>query len=79
MPNRTHTDSTTVEYHEDGSWTETSTITHIPATTGQKAAAFAGLGVMCVAPFVPLLTVVALEKWEARKERKRKAALKSVD
>ena len=71
MSNRTHTDSVTVEHHDDGSWTETSTITRYPASTGQKAAAIGTIAVIGLMPLLPLVTVMALEKIEERREARR--------
>lgn len=67
------TDSQIVEYNEDGSWTTTTVVTEYPATKKQQAAAIGVLGAMCVAPFVPILGLYAVEKWEARKLRKQEA------
>jgi hypothetical protein len=72
----THTDSQIIEHHDDGSWTTTTVVTETPATKKQQAVALTVLVGLCVAPFTPLIAVVAAERWEARKERKRK--LKSV-
>lgn len=75
-----HTDSEIVEWNEDGSRTITTVQTIHPATTAQKAQAWGVLGLITVAPIVPLLVVVALDKIESRREAKRRAKqLKSVD
>lgn len=68
---RTHTDSSIIEYHEDGSWTTTTTVTEHPATTAQKAVAGGVLAAVCVAPFVPVLLLVCSSKLEKRREAKR--------
>lgn len=79
MP-RPFTNSSTVVYHEDGSWTETNEITHMPVDKKQQALAIGVLSLIAVAPVLPLLTIAALDKFdEKRKARKaRKADLKSV-
>jgi hypothetical protein len=77
MP-KAHTDSSIVEHHEDGSWTETTTITHYPATRNEKLAAWGALGALCVAPLFPLIAIHGLEKWEERKQaRQAKKAAKN--
>jgi hypothetical protein len=81
---RAHTNTSTVVYHEDGSWTETNEITHYPATTAQKATGLLVLGAVVVAPLVPVLTVVSMEKAvelkdKYRNKRAAKKALKSVN
>lgn len=68
---RKHTDSAITEYHEDGSWTTTIVETNYPATRGQKAAAWAGLGSIFVLPFVPVVALVISEKLEERREKRR--------
>lgn len=68
------TDTQNVTYHDDGSYTVESHVTHYPPTRAQKAAGWGALGVVVVAPALPLLYVVVLEKFEeknaARKARK---------
>jgi hypothetical protein len=75
----THTDSSIIEHHDDGSWTETTTITHYPATRGQKAAAWGALGVLAMAPVIPLAVIYGIEKFEEKREERRakKAAKKN--
>lgn len=75
---RSHTDSSIIEYNEDGSHTETTVITRFPATRTQKVQAWGVLGAIAVLPFVPLAALVVTEKWEERKEaRAAKKAAKS--
>lgn len=71
MSNRTHTDSSIIEHHDDGSYTETTVITHLPATRSQKIAAWSGVGAVLVLPFVPVVAIVLQEKFEARREARR--------
>lgn len=59
---RTHTDTQTTTYNEDGSWIETTEITHYPATKQQKASAAALLGFVTLAPLLPILTIASMEK-----------------
>lgn len=75
----THTDSSIIEHHDDGSWTETTVITHHPATRGQKAAAWGALGVLAMAPMLPLVVIYGLEKFDEKREelRAKKAAQKN--
>lgn len=75
-----HTDSSIVEYHEDGSRTVTTVETYYPPTKGQQIAAWTTLGAVVLAPLAPLAMLVGVEKWEARKARKEAEAkkLKSV-
>lgn len=68
---RAHTDTVTTVYNEDGSWTTTSEVTNYPASKKEKALAGTLLGAMVLAPLAPLLTVVALEKWDDTKEKRR--------
>lgn len=74
-----HTDSATIEHHEDGSRTITTVETIYPATKKQQAAAWGAVGIIGLAPILPLLCLVGYEKWEERKERKRAAKLKPVN
>lgn len=81
---RAHTNTSTVVYHEDGSWTETNEITHYPASTAQKATGLIVLGAVVMAPLVPVLTIIGLDKAAEMKEKLRrkraaKKALKSVN
>lgn len=79
MSHRTHTDSSTIVHHEDGSWTETSEVTHFPVDKKQQALALGGLTLIAFAPVIPLLSIAAYEKFEEKREarRVRKAAKKS--
>lgn len=79
MPNRTHTDSITTEYHEDGSYTETSVQTITPMSKTQQGLAIGGVALLAVAPVLPLLALAALEKFEDKRQARkdRKAAKKS--
>lgn len=61
-----YTDHETVTYHEDGSYTTESVITHYPLTKAQKATAWGALGLIAVAPVVPLLVLVAVDKFEEK-------------
>jgi len=72
----THTDSQLIEHHDDGSRTTTTVVTSYPATKTQQAVAIGALSALALAPIAPLLIVIGLEKWDARRARKRK--LKSV-
>lgn len=77
---RAYTNSSVVEHHEDGSWTEKSEITHYPASNAQKATAVLGLGAIVLAPLAPLLIVVGLEKadeYRAKRRAKREAKKQS--
>lgn len=72
MP-RNHTDSSIVEYHDDGTWTETTTITYHPPTKAQKAgawAALAGMGLIAVAPLGFAVADVVKDWREERRQRK---------
>jgi len=70
-----HTDSSVIDHHEDGSWTETTVITHYPASKAEKALAWSGVGVVLLAPFVPLVMLTVSEKLEARREKRRLKAV----
>lgn len=76
---KTHTDSAVVEYNEDGSRTVTTVETIYPLTTAEKAQGWGLVGVLLVAPVLPLLIIAGIEKaeekWNARKAKK---SLKSV-
>jgi hypothetical protein len=72
-------DSHIIEHNEDGTWVETTVVHGRPATTKEKATAWTVLGAVCIAPFAPLVALIAIEKWEARRDRKEAAKkLKSV-
>lgn len=76
---KAHTDSSIIEHHDDGSWTETTVVTHFPATKRQQTLAAVGVLGLIAAPFMPLITVAALEKFEEKREaRREKKRLKSV-
>lgn len=77
--NRTHTDSSIVEHHEDGSYTVTTVETVLPATRAQKAAAVGGVSLILSAPLFPLLAMWGMTKLEERREARRKNRLKSVE
>lgn len=77
--NRTHTDSSIVEHHEDGSYTVTTVETVLPATKAQKAMAVGGLSLLAVAPLLPLAAAWGIDKLDARREARRKNRLKSVE
>jgi hypothetical protein len=73
------TDSAIVEYNEDGSRTITTVETIMPATKKQQAAAYSALGLLTLAPLMPLAALYLVDKYEARMERKAEAKrLKSV-
>lgn len=79
---KAHTDSCTVEYHEDGTWTTTTVTTERPATTAEKAAAWGALGGLTVLSISPILIVWANDWRESRRRRKEEANkpdLKSVE
>lgn len=75
---RNHTDFETIEYHEDGSRTVKSEITYYPPTTKDKAVAYSILGVLAVAPALPILIPLVAEK-VAEKIEARKAAKKQSE
>ena len=75
---RNHTDFETVEYHEDGSWTVKSEATYYPPTTKDKALAYSILGVLVVAPALPVLIPIVHSK-VAKKIEARKAAKKQSE
>jgi hypothetical protein len=64
------TDSHVIEYNEDGTWVETTVVHGRPATKKEKAVAYSVLGGVFLAPFVPLVSLVVIDKWEARRARK---------
>ena len=70
MP-RTYTDSETIEYHEDGSWTTTTVINGRPATTAEKATAWTALTLMFLGPIAMMSAPYVLDKIQERRERKR--------
>lgn len=74
----TRTDSHTVEYHDDGTWTETVVNHGRPATAAEKRQAWIALGGLTALSLSPIAVMVLVEKWEDRKEKKRQAKLKSV-
>lgn len=67
------TDSYTVDQHDDGSRTVTEVYTVTPPTKGQQITAWTALGVVCVAPFMPILGLAAYDKYQ-EKRAARKAA-----
>jgi len=74
-----HTNSHVIEYNEDGTWVETTVVHGKPATKKEKAIAYSVLGGVFLAPFIPLVSLVVIDKWEARRQRKEDAKkLKSV-
>lgn len=75
----THTDSQIIEHHDDGSWTTTTVVTETPATKKQQAVAITVLVGLCVAPFTPILAVVAAERWDKFQARRKRNNLKSVN
>jgi hypothetical protein len=64
---RSHTDSESITYNEDGSWTTKSEITTYPASRGQKAAAWTALGAICLLPVLPIAIVSFVEMVQAKK------------
>lgn len=64
---RNHTDTHQVEYHDDGSRTETTVVTHLPLTKADKAQAWAALGGLMVISMSPLLVIAGAEFWDRRK------------
>lgn len=68
---RAHTDKSTVVYHEDGSWTESTEVTHYPASKAQKATATLALVGVLAAPLVPILTIASIEKAADMREKYR--------
>lgn len=68
---RSYTDHSSVTHHEDGSWTETTEVTYYPASSKQKAAAALALVGIIVAPAVPILTIVSVEKATQLREKYR--------
>ena len=77
MP-KSHTDSETIDYHEDGSWTTTTVITREPVTNRQKAAAFGVLGAIMVAPVMPAIGLVLYDKVQEKRAARKARKLNSV-
>lgn len=77
---RNYTDSSTVEYHDDGSKTVTTVETLHPVSKKQQALATGVLGLVVMAPVIPLIVVAAYDRVEEKRaaRKAKKAALKSV-
>lgn len=75
-----HTESYESHTNEDGSVTTTEVTTFTPPTPKQQALAWTGLGLLVMAPFVPLAATVAYDKYvERRDARKARKAAKKND
>lgn len=70
MSNQSYTDSTIVEYNEDGSQTITTVERYYPPTTQQKIAAWATLGGLALVAVAPAVIPAAIDSWQERKARK---------
>lgn len=70
MSNQSYTDSTIVEYNEDGSQTITTVERYYPPTTQQKIAAWATLGGLAVVAMAPAVLPAVVDSWQERKARK---------
>lgn len=66
-----YTDSTIVEYNEDGSQTITTIEHYTPPTRAQKATAAAALGGVLLVPFVPVAIAFAQLKAEEYRAKRR--------
>ena len=75
---RNYTDSRTVEHHDDGSKTVTTVETFEPVSRKQQATAFAALGLLAVAPVVPILAIGVYDRIQEKREDRRRKKLNLV-
>lgn len=66
----TRTDSSVIEYHDDGSWTTTTVYTEYPATPRQKAAAWGALIALGVVSLAPIPVMIIRERLEDRRQKR---------
>lgn len=75
-----HTDSAIVEYNEDGSRTITTVETIYPISRKKQIASAGSLGLVAVAPAVPLLALFVLAKVaEKNADRKKNPKVKKTN
>lgn len=74
-----HTDSQIVEHHDDGSWTTTTVVTEYPLTKADQAKAWGVLGALTLITCSPLFVVIARDKLETRREKKRLKIVKNTE